>query len=144
MEELTVGRQTYRGVTIAEHQRVMTENNFKIYGDADHCPVRNVLDRIGDKWSMLILLVLDEAEVLRFNEIHKYIATISQKMLSTTLKSLEADGLVRREVYPEIPPRVEYRLTDRGASLVPHLQSLVGWANYHFGEIKKSREAFVK
>ena len=110
----------------------------------DTCPVRNVLDRIGDKWSMLILLVLNDTEVLRFNEIHKYVDGISQKMLSTTLKSLEADGLVERKVYAVIPPKVEYRLSERGASLLPHLKELVRWADHNFEEIRVSREAFVR
>ena len=117
---------------------------LKKYGALDTCPVRNILDRIGDKWSMLILLVLHETKVLRFNEIHKYIDGISQKMLSTTLKSLEADGLVERKVYPVIPPKVEYRLSERGRSLLPHLQDLVQWANHNFEEITASREAFVR
>ena len=118
------------------------EKKFKIYSDVDHCPIRNILDRIGDKWSMLVLLVLNETDVLRFNEIHKVIASISQKMLSATLKTLEADGLIEREVYPVIPPRVEYRLTDRGKSLIPHLLSLVGWAKNNFTAIKQSRMSF--
>ena len=117
---------------------------LKKYGALDTCPVRNILDRIGDKWSMLILLVLHETKVLRFNEIHKYIDGISQKMLSTTLKSLEADGLVERKVYPVIPPKVEYRLSERGRSLLPHLQDLVQWANHNFEEITASRDAFVR
>lgn len=120
----------------------MEQEILKKYADASKCPVRNVLDRVGDKWSMLILLLLSETEVLRFNEIHKSIDTISQKMLSTTLKTLEADGLVERKVYPEIPPRVEYRLSERGKSLIPHLQSLVQWANVHIDAIRDSRARF--
>ena len=118
------------------------EKRLKIYSDSDNCPVRNILDRIGDKWSMLVLLVLNETGVLRFNEIHKVIDSISQKMLSTTLKSLEADGLIKRKVYPVIPQKVEYRLTDRGKSLIPHLLRLVGWANENFKVIKQSRKNF--
>ncbi len=91
----------------------MSVENINKYSDVDDCPVRNVLDRIGDKWSMLVLLILNDNEVLRFNEIDKYIDTISQKMLSVTLKGLEADGLVKRTIYPQVPPRVEYQLTER-------------------------------
>jgi DNA-binding HxlR family transcriptional regulator len=101
-----------------------------------------VIDRLGDKWSVLVLMLLEEAQVLRFNEIFGYIKTISQKMLAVTLKSLEADGLVKRTVYPQIPPKVEYELTDRGRSLLPHLHQLVGWANNNMDEIRKSREMF--
>lgn len=120
----------------------MREKNINKYSDVDDCPVRNVLDRIGDKWSMLVLLILNDNEVLRFNEIDKYIDTISQKMLSVTLKGLEADGLVKRTIYPQIPPRVEYQLTERGKSLIPHLQNLVIWAKDNIGDIKQSRVAY--
>lgn len=120
----------------------MNKEKIKIFAEAETCPVRNVLDRIGDKWSMLILLVLNEEGVLRFNEIHKFIATISQKMLSTTLKSLEADGLVHRKVFPEIPPRVEYGLTERGRSIIPHLNGLMKWANENMEAIQSSRKAY--
>jgi len=120
----------------------MTEENLKLYADEVNCPVRNVLDRIGDKWSMLVVLLLHDAKVMRFNEIHKTISSISQKMLSSTLKTLEADDLVQREVYPVIPPKVEYQLTARGESLVPHLQSLMHWANENFDEIKQTRSNY--
>ena len=115
---------------------------FEKYGDSEHCPVRNVVDRIGDKWSVLVLLLLEEGEVMRFNEIFGSIRTISQKMLAVTLKSLEADGLVNRTVFPQIPPKVEYKLTTRGKSLIPHLQGLVSWAANNMGNIKESREVF--
>jgi DNA-binding HxlR family transcriptional regulator len=120
----------------------MNKEKIKIFAEVETCPVRNVLDRIGDKWSMLILLVLNGEGVLRFNEIHKFIATISQKMLSTTLKSLEADGLVHRKVFPEIPPRVEYGLTERGRSIIPHLNGLMEWANENMEAIQSSRKAY--
>ena len=115
---------------------------MKKYGNAESCPVRNVIDRLGDKWSVLVLMLLEESKVLRFNEMFGYIQTISQKMLAVTLKSLEADGLVKRTVYPQIPPKVEYELTERGRSLLPHLHQLVLWANSNMDEIRKSREAF--
>jgi DNA-binding HxlR family transcriptional regulator len=120
----------------------MNENILKKYGNAESCPVRNVIDRLGDKWSVLVLMLLEESNVMRFNEMFGYIQTISQKMLAVTLKSLEADGLVKRTVYPQIPPKVEYELTERGRSLLPHLHQLVSWANSNMVEIKKSREAF--
>lgn len=122
----------------------MDKKILKKYGEAEHCPVRNVIDRIGDKWSVLVLMVLEEANVLRFNEIWGSIQTISQKMLTVTLKTLEADGLVKRTVYPQIPPKVEYELTARGKTLLPHLHGLVGWAKENMGEIKESRELFER
>lgn len=120
----------------------MEEEKIKKYANIEQCPVRNVMDRIGDKWSTLILLLLDEEKVLRFGEIHKSIVTISQKMLTVTLKSLEADGLVVRTVYSQIPPKVEYELTQRGKSLMPHIHNLAKWAYQHMEDIKLSREHF--
>lgn len=120
----------------------MNAPNLKKYGDEAHCPIRNVVDRIGDKWSVLVMLCLDEAGVLRFNEIHKHISTISQKMLTVTLKMLEADGLIKRTVYPQVPPKVEYSLTPRGQSLMPHLHGLAEWAKQNMTRIMTSRKKF--
>jgi DNA-binding HxlR family transcriptional regulator len=131
-------------VSIIKNQSDMVSEILKKYGDAEHCPVRNVIDRIGDKWSVLVLLILEEGEVLRFNEIYGSIKTISQKMLAVTLKTLEADGLVNRKVYPQIPPKVEYKLTASGRSLLPHLHGLVSWAQSNMGRIRESREVYNK
>ncbi len=120
----------------------MDEKKNKNFNDVENCPVRNVVDRIGDKWSVLVLLALESGGVLRFNEIHKFLGTISQKMLTVTLKTLEADGLIKRTVYPQIPPKVEYELIDRGKSLLPHLHGLVSWANENMTEIRESRTKF--
>ena len=122
----------------------MDEKKAKVFSDVENCPVRNVVDRIGDKWSVLVLLALEEGGVVRFNEIHKFLETISQKMLTVTLKTLEADGLVKRTVYPQIPPKVEYELTDRGKTLLPHLHGLVLWAKDNMAEIKESRTQFER
>lgn len=92
------------------------------------CPIRNVISRFGDKWSLLIILILSENEKLRFNQLGKLIPDISTKVLSSTLKTLEADNLVKRTVYPEVPPRVEYNLTETGISLVPIINQLTQWA----------------
>jgi len=122
----------------------MTKEDWKKYSDADgECAVRNVLDRLGDKWSMLVVIVLGVEGTLRFNKLHNLIGDISQKMLTVTLKSLEADGLVTRTVFPEIPPRVEYALTERGASLLPHMEGLAVWAATHMEGIYASREKYI-
>ena len=92
------------------------------------CPIRDILSRLGDKWSLLVLTTLYSNGTMRFNDIQRSLGDISQRMLTVTLRSLEADGLVHREVYPEVPPRVEYRLTDSGGDLMPYLNSLVEWA----------------
>ena len=101
------------------------------------CPIRQVISRFGDKWSMLVLYTINESEngVLRFNELRRYMTDCSQKMLSQTLKNLEQSHLVHREVYPEVPPRVEYSLTDTGKSLMPSISVLIAWAKEHFDEV---------
>lgn len=111
------------------------EENLKKYTNGENCPVRNILDRFGDKWSILVLLLLGESEKLRFSELQKCIGSISQKMLTVTLKKLEEDGLVNRTVYPQVPPKVEYELTDLGKSLLPNIRNLVQWANDNMAEI---------
>lgn len=104
------------------------QENLKKYTDIAHCPIRNVLSHISGKWPILILCILSENERTRFNALSKAIPDISSKVLSNTLKSLEHDGLVERYLYAEIPPRVEYSLTDLGKSLMPILGELIGWA----------------
>ena len=90
----------------------------------DKCPIRTVLDRFGDKWSILVIMILSGKGTLRFNEINKLMPDVSQKMLTVTLRTLEADGLISREIFPEVPPRVEYQLTNMGESLVPHIKGI--------------------
>lgn len=108
------------------------------------CPIRNVIARIGDRWSILILLTLEPAKTpMRFTEIEQAIPDISQKMLTRTLRDLEADGLVIRHAYAEVPPRVEYELTARARTLTPHLNALVQWAAENLSGIVKDRKAFM-
>ena len=116
------------------------EEKFKKYSDCDRCPVRTVLDRFGDKWSLLVISVLGECDKLRFSEIRKILEDISHKMLAATLKKLEEDGLVERTIFPVIPPKVEYNLSKRGRSLLPHVQSLTTWAADNMKDIKNSRK----
>jgi DNA-binding HxlR family transcriptional regulator len=107
------------------------------------CPIRNVLDRFNDKWSMLVILLLGEHKgPMRFNELAQTIGDISQKMLTVTLRTLEADGMVHRKHYPQIPPRVEYELTELGKSLLPHINGLTQWALKNYDAITKSRKKF--
>lgn len=118
-------------------QKIKKMQNFHPNGN---CPIRDVLSRIGDKWSMLVLITLHTNGIMRFSDIHKTIADVSQRMLTVTLRTLESDGLVERKVYAEVPPRVEYRLTERGLSLIPHLEGLVSWALQQMPGIMESRE----
>ena len=109
------------------------------------CPIRNVLSRIGDRWSVLVLLTLQgKDKPMRFRDLCKAIPDVSQKMLTATLRELEADDLVVRKVYPEIPPRVEYYLTERGLSLIPLLNQLVDWSLNNFNDILSSRKKYTR
>ena len=108
------------------------------------CPVRNVLSRIGDRWSLLVLLALhDKAEAMRFSDLCKAIPDVSQKMLTSTLRKLEADDLLSRTIYPEVPPRVEYKLTKRGKTLIPLLNQLVDWSLNNMDAIMRHREKYA-
>ncbi len=99
------------------------------------CPVRNVVARFGNKWALLVILVLNENEPIRYNELRRKIPDISSRVLSNTLRTLEADALVTRTVYQEVPPRVEYSLTDTGRSLVPIILELTAWAQKNMKSI---------
>lgn len=116
---------------------VRTEIQNELYPD---CPIRNILARIRDKWSILVLFTLNQSALMRFNALQKNIPDISQKMLTVTLRTLEEDGFVRRQVYAEVPPRVEYSLTDRAISLLPHINSLITWAKDNMNAILVDRE----
>ena len=133
---------TYLGVTNIEIQLLMIEENYKKFNGLENCPVRNVLDRVGDKWSILIISILGECGTTRFNQLNQKIGNISQKMLTVTLRTLEADGLVRRTIYPEIPPRVEYNLTPMGKSLLPAIEGLTHWAQENMPAVLASREQY--
>ena len=105
------------------------------------CPVRDVLDRIGDQWSLLILEVLEHG-TMRFSEVERAIGDISKQMLSKTLRRLEEDGFVRRTLYPEVPPRVEYELTDLGRSFLVPMKTLIAWANANHRAICEARDDY--
>lgn len=105
------------------------------------CPVRDVLAQIGDKWSTLFLMLLAERPH-RFGELRRAVPDISQRMLSQTLRDLQREGLVAREVLPLVPPGVEYRLTPLGQSLSAPLAQLVRWAEAHHGDVRAARAAF--
>jgi DNA-binding HxlR family transcriptional regulator len=105
------------------------------------CPSRQVLDRISDKWVTLILVALADG-ALRYSDLCRVIAGVSQKMLTQTLRTLERDGLVSRTVTPAVPVRVCYELTPLGASLMPALEAIKMWSEAHIGEIAASRAAY--
>lgn len=106
------------------------------------CPIRNVIARFGNKWGFLVLLVISEYGTIRFSELSRAIPDISTRVLSSTLRTLEADDLISRKVYPEIPPRVEYSLTQIGTELVPIVQELTAWATKNLPTIMRHRKKF--
>lgn len=103
------------------------------------CPIRNILSRISDKWSILVIFTLEQTAVMRFGELQRAIPDISQKMLTVTLRTLEQDGIVNRRAYAQIPPKVEYSLTSRGQSLLPRLNALIDWAKEQMDAIMEDR-----
>jgi len=108
----------------------------------ENCHAREMLARIGDKWSVYVIHVLGAAGTLRFNELRSEVEGISQRMLTVTLRGMERDGLVVRTVYPEVPPRVEYALTPLGATLRQLVRGLVQWSGAHLREVDAARVAY--
>lgn len=107
----------------------------------EDCEVRQILDRVADKWSLLVIALLDRRS-LRFTELRRMIDGVSQRMLTRTLRHLERDGLVSRTVQPVVPPRVDYALTPLGATLHETIRSLVTWTEGHQNEIAAARTAY--
>ncbi|MEM7208911.1 MAG: helix-turn-helix domain-containing protein [Pseudomonadota bacterium] len=117
------------------------QSEKRVFHNDDECPIRNVVAQIGDKWSVLVLFALvDGAD--RFNSLKARVVGISQRMLTQTLRDLEREGYVNREVFPEVPVRVEYSLTEMGRGLVKPLYQLVTWADEHHDDIRLCREAY--
>ncbi|MFI6077062.1 winged helix-turn-helix transcriptional regulator [Actinoplanes sp. NPDC051343] len=116
------------------------EHTCLIRGDGGRT-LRAILDRICNKWTLLVVATLDQA-TLRFTDLHQQVPGISQRMLTLTLRQLERDGLVSRTVHAEVPPRVEYALTAAGKSLIPPALALAGWAIEHVPAIEASRAAY--
>lgn len=106
------------------------------------CPIRNVIARFGNKWALLVIYILNENGSIRFNQLARQIPDISTKVLSSTLHILEADGLVKRTVFPKVPIRVEYELTETGRNLVPIIISLTEWAQNNMKSIMAHRKKF--
>lgn len=108
------------------------------------CPLRELLTRLGDKWSVLLILTLARMPEKRgrFSEVKKNIPGISQRMLTATLRNLERDGILQREMFAEVPPRVEYQLTELGASILNPMKEIVVWIEGNWSTIRSSREQF--
>lgn len=111
------------------------------YTHMESCPIRNVLSRFSGKWSILILCILADSGTARFSVISRAIPDISPKVLTETLKNLEECRLVSRKIYPEVPPKVEYSLTELGKSLVPIINQLISWALDNYEAVAGSRSS---
>ena len=135
-------------LTFVDRYEIQSFMNRTIIEDSQHpeCPIRNILARISDKWSLLVIYTLDRSDkqAIRFKELQREIPDISQKMLTVTLRALEEDGYITRTVYPEVPPRVEYALTTRAHSLIPHINALIEWAVENKDAIISDRKRAAK
>lgn len=153
MYESVTGKNIFKKSLLQRERNLITfVEQFEIHNIMDrttiedavfpNCPIRNILARLCDKWSLLVIYTLDKAgkETVRFKELQREIPDISQKMLTVTLRTLEDDGYVTRTVYPEVPPRVEYALTSRAHSLLPHVNALIEWALENNDAIMKDRK----
>lgn len=109
---------------------------------AERCPIRDVLDRLSDRWTVLVLYELEKG-LLRFSEFKKRIPDISPRMLAQTLRNLERDGLVSRTVYATVPPKVEYAMTDMGLSFFASIQPMISWAAAHQEAVRAARSVYV-
>lgn len=110
---------------------------------AERCPIRNVLERMGDRWSMLVLQMLSENPSMRFGVLKNAIGDISQRMLVQTLRRLEQDGLVSRTAHASVPPRVDYALTPLGQTFMPPMAGLLQWAEQNHQRVRDARAAYV-
>ena len=123
----------------AAERRERDRKEFNVY--LATCPSRQLLDRLSDKWVGLVICALQPGSQ-RFSELARTVAGVSQKMLTQTLRSLERDGLIEREVTPSVPVRVDYRLTDLGRSLLPVMAAVQDWAERHMREVNAAREVY--
>lgn len=107
--------------------------------DYEYCKAAPMLEWIGNKWALVVLVKISENEPARFNELYRNIPSVSEKVLSQVLKQLTADGIIERKLYPDVPPRVEYSVSDFGRTLLPHVESLINWGRDNFDQIMKNR-----
>lgn len=135
IQEGTMNSLSNSYVTIAEEEELISKKKFQIIFEKANqtrnsfCPVRDIINRISDKWSMLSIIALGGYGKLRFNELKHLIGDVSQRMLTVTLRNLETDGLITRTIYAQVPPKVEYELTELGMSLLQQISLFSDWAN---------------
>lgn len=108
--------------------------------DYDYCRAAPLLEWIGNKWTLVVLVKISESGPIRFNELYRNIPSVSEKVLSQVLRQLTADGIIRRELFPDVPPRTEYSLTALGQTLLPHVEALISWGRDNFDTIMSNRQ----
>ena len=108
--------------------------------DYGYCKAAPILEWIGNKWTLVVFMKISENEPVRFNELYRSIPSVSEKVLAQVLRQLSADGIIRRELFPDVPPRTEYSLTDFGRTLLPHVESLIKWGQANFDTIISNRQ----
>lgn len=122
----------------------MSQRNTAVSAErvtAEACPLREVLDRVGGKWSVQILIAVVRGPI-RYTQLERSIEGVSRRMLTLTLRNLERDGLIKRTIYPEVPPKVEYTATPMAQELHAHLVGLTDWAERHRGDVAAARRAY--
>lgn len=107
--------------------------------DYEYCKAAPMLEWLGNKWALVVLMKISENEPVRFNELYRNIPSVSEKVLSQVLRQLATDGLISRELFPDVPPRTEYSVTDFGRTLLPHVESLLEWGRENFDRIMSNR-----
>ncbi len=109
--------------------------------DYEYCKAAPMLEWLGNKWAMVVLVKISENEPIRFNELYRNIPSVSEKVLSQVLRQLTTDGIIRRELFLNVPPRTEYSLTDLGKTLLPHIEALIAWGRETFDAIMSNRQS---
>ncbi len=108
--------------------------------DYEYCKAAPMLEWLGNKWALVVLVKISENEPVRFNELYRNIPSVSEKVLSQVLKQLTNDGIIERQLYPDVPPHVEYSVTDFGKTLLPHVKALIKWGPDNFEQIMINRQ----
>lgn len=108
--------------------------------DYEYCKAAPMLEWLGNKWALVVLVKISQEEPMRFNELYRNIPSVSEKVLSQVLKQLTTDGIIHRELFPDVPPRVEYSLSDLGKTLLPHVEALMKWGQENFDQIMLNRQ----
>ena len=108
--------------------------------DYRYCKAAPILEWLGNKWTLVVLVKISKNQPVRFNELYRNIPSVSEKVLSQVLRQLTIDGIICRKLFPEVPPRTEYSVTDFGKTLLPHVEALINWGRENFDQIMSNRQ----